>query len=129
MIADTRNDLGFVQVKAISLAVTDAARAKRFYQETLGLPTESVRGMDMAFIIGDVVLLLKPVEEWYGKPSKELNARITLEVKDSYATEKTLLERGVTISDPVAVYGNNPIGAFLDSEGNKLWFCSEGKKS
>ena len=128
MTSEAKNDLGFVQVKAISLAVTDTARAKRFYKETLGLPPESVRRMDMAFMVGDVILLLKPQEEWYGKPTKELNARITLEVKDSYTTEKILRERGVTISDPVAVYGDNPIGAFLDSEGNKLWFCSEGKR-
>lgn len=128
MASETKDDIGFVQVKAISLAVTDAERAKRFYQETLGLPPENVRQMDMAFMIGDVILLLKPEEEWYGKPSKELNARITLKVKDSYATEKALIKRGVTISDPVAVYGDNPIGSFLDSEGNKLWFCSEGKK-
>ena len=58
-----------------------------------------------------------------------MNARITVEVKDAYATEKALLERGVTISDPVAVYGTNPVGAFLDSEGNKLWFCSDSSKS
>lgn len=125
MTAETRNDLGFVQVKAVALAVTDAARAKRFYQETLGLPPESQ--MDMAFMIGEVILLLKPEEEWYGRPTQELNARITIKVKDSYATEKILRERGVTIADPVAVYGKNPIGSFLDSEGNKLWFCSEGK--
>lgn len=126
MMSKAKNDLEFVQVKAVALAVTDAVRAKRFYQETLGLPPENERKMDLAFMIGDVVLLLKPVEEWYGKPTGELNARITLKVKDSYATERALRERGVTISDPVTVYGSNPIGAFLDSEGNKLWFCSEG---
>ena len=64
-----------------------------------------------------------------GSQTEELNARVTLEVKDAYATEKALLERGVTISDPVTVYGDNPIGAFLDSEGNKLWFCSDSGKS
>jgi len=122
------NDLEFIQVKAVSLAVTDPERAKRFYKETLCLPPENVRQMNLAFMIGDVVLLLKPEEEWYGKPTAELNARITLQVKDSYATEKALRERGVTISDPVTVYGDNPIGSFLDSEGNKLWFCSEGKE-
>jgi catechol 2,3-dioxygenase-like lactoylglutathione lyase family enzyme len=128
MTSETKNEIEFVQVKAVALAVTDAERAKHFYKETLGLPRENTRQIDMAFLIGDVILLLKPEEEWYGKPTEELNARITLEVKDSYATEKALLKRGVTISDPVAVYGGNPIGAFLDSEGNKLWFCSEGKK-
>jgi catechol 2,3-dioxygenase-like lactoylglutathione lyase family enzyme len=123
------HDLEFVQVKAVTLAVLDAERAKRFYRETLGLSPENVRHMDMAFMIGDVILLLKPQKEWYGKPTEELNARITLEVKDAYATEKALLKRGVAISDPVTVYGKNPIGAFLDSEGNKLWFCSDSGKS
>ncbi len=123
------NDLEFVQVKAVALAVEDADRAKHFYGETLGLPPDNIRKLAMAFMIGNVVLLLKPQEEWYGKPTEELNARITLEVKDAYATEKALLARGVTISDPVTVYGDNPIGAFLDSEGNKLWFCSDSGKS
>jgi hypothetical protein len=100
-------------------------RAKRFYGKTLSLPPESDRGMEMAYMIGEVILLLKPEEEWYGKPTEELNARLTLRVKDAYATEKALIEKGVTISDTVTVYGQNPIGAFLDSEGNKLWFCSD----
>ena len=128
MSSEPQNAIGFVQVKAVSLAVTDPDRARRFYEGTLGLPRESIRQMDMAYMIGDVILLLKLVDEWYGTPSEELNPRITLEVEDSYAAEKDLLKRGVTISDPVAVYGDNPIGAFLDSEGNKLWFCSESKK-
>jgi catechol 2,3-dioxygenase-like lactoylglutathione lyase family enzyme len=129
MTSAPKNDLQFVQVKAVALAVSNAERAKRFYRETLGLPPDNLRGMEMAFMIGNVILLLKPQEEWYGKPTTELNARITLEVKDAYATEKALRERGVTISDPVTVYGDNPIGAFLDSEGNKLWFCSDSRKS
>jgi hypothetical protein len=81
----------------------------------------------LAFKIGEVLLLLKPEEEWYGKPTDELNARVTIRVRDSYVAERILRERGVTVSDPVAVYGENPIGAFLDSEGNKLWFCSDSK--
>jgi len=125
MSSKSTNDLDFVQVKAIALAVQDAERAKRFYGKTLGLPPDTIRRLEMAYMIGDVILLLKPQEDWYGKPTEELNPRITLEVKDAYATEKALLERGVTISDPVSVYGDNPIGAFLDSEGNKLWFCSD----
>jgi catechol 2,3-dioxygenase-like lactoylglutathione lyase family enzyme len=122
------NDLDFVRVKAVALAVSDVERAKRFYRETLGLPPDTLRNIDSAVLIGDVIVLLKPQEEWYGRPTEELNARITVEVKDAYATEKALRERGVTVSDPVAVYGDNPIGAFLDSEGNKLWFCSDSGK-
>lgn len=129
MSASPLNDLEFLQVKAVALAVVDAERARFFYGETLGLQPENSHAPDMAFTIGHVLLLLKPQEEWYGKPTQELNARLTLEVKDAYATEKVLLERGVTISDPVTVYGTNPVGAFLDSEGNKLWFCSDSSKS
>jgi hypothetical protein len=40
-------------------------------------------------------------------------------------TQRNLLTKGVTLSEPVAVYDGNPVGAFLDSEANKLWFCSE----
>ncbi len=129
MSSGTKNDLEFVQVKAVTVAVLNAERAKRFYRETLGLPPETARPLNMAFMIGDVILLLKPQEDWYAKPTDQLNPRITREVKDAYATEKALLERGVTISDPVTVYGVNPIGAFLDSEGNKLWFCSDSAKN
>jgi len=129
MNSGTKNELGFVQVKAIALAVLDVERAKRFYNETLGFSPDNIRHMDGAFQMGNVYLLLKPQEEWYGKPSEELNARITLEVKDAYATEKALRDRGVTISDPVTVYDKNPVGSFLDSEGNKLWFCSDSGKN
>ena len=77
------NDLGFEQIRAVSIAVSDGERAKRFYGKTLGLPPDNIRQMDMAFMIGEVILLLKPQEEWYGTPSDELNARITLKVKDA----------------------------------------------
>jgi len=124
-----KSDLEFVQVKAVALAVSDPERARRFYGETLGLSTEDVSDLGVTFVIGNVYLLLKSEADWYGRPTAELNARITLAVKDAYATEKALIARGVTISDPVTVYGENPVGAFLDSEGNKLWFCSDSAKS
>lgn len=118
-------DLQIIQVKAFALAVTDMERALRFYSKTLGLRPAEETGIENAFMIGNVYLLLKPQEEWYGKPTDKLNARITLQVKDAYATEKALRESGVAISDPATVYDKNPVGAFLDSEGNKLWFCSD----
>ncbi len=127
MIQRMSTDLQIMQVKAVALAVTDVERASRFYGETLGLQPAEAPGIENAFLIGNVYLLLKPQEEWYGKPSDELNARITLEVKDAYAAEKALSERGVTISDAATVYDKNPVGAFLDSEGNKLWFCSDSE--
>lgn len=123
MNTQTQDGLGFIQVRAVSLAVKDPERAKKFYGETLGL--RPLENMDMAFYLGEVIILLKPESEWYGRPSEELNARLTLRVRDSYATEKAMQACGVTVADPVKVYEANPIGSFLDSEGNKLWFCSD----
>ena len=123
------SDLGFIRVKGIALAVTDLERANRFYGETLALPPDTIRNMESAYLIGDTIVMLKTEEEIQAKPTEELNPRITVETDDSFATEKALKERGVTVSDPVTFYDETPIGAFLDSEGNKIWFCSVAGKS
>lgn len=112
-------------MKVVALAVSDAARARRFYGETLGLTPASGVGTETGFQLGDIVLLLK--SDWYGTPTAAPNPRITLQCADSRATEAALRARDVVISDPVERYEDAfLIGAFLDSEGNKLWFCSGG---
>ncbi len=118
------SNLGFIRVKGIALAVTDLERANRFYGETLELPPDTVRNMESAYLLGDAIVMLKTQEECQAKPTEHLNPRITVETRDAFATEKVLRERGVTVSDPVTLYDSTPIGAFLDSEGNKVWFCS-----
>jgi catechol 2,3-dioxygenase-like lactoylglutathione lyase family enzyme len=123
------SNLGFIRVKGIALAVTDLDRANRFYGETLALPPDTIRNMESAYLIGDAIVMLKTHEECHAKPTEELNPRITVETHDAFATEKALKERGVTISDSVTLYDGTPIGAFLDSEGNKVWFCSVSGKS
>ena len=56
---------------------------------------------------------------WDVPPTEAPNPRVTIE------TEKGLRARGVVISDPVQVYDEvHYVGSFLNSEGNKLWFCS-----
>ena len=122
-------NLGFIRVKGIALAVTDLGRANRFYGETLALPPDTIRNMESAYLIGDAIVMLKTQEECHAKPTEELNPRITVETHDAFATEKALKERGVTVSDPVTLYDGTPIGAFLDSEVNKIWFCSVSGKS
>ena len=62
MSTSAKNNLEFVQIKAVALAAVNAERAKRFYGETLGLPPDNLRQMEMAFMIGNVILLLKPQE-------------------------------------------------------------------
>ena len=110
------------------MAVADLDRANRFYGQTLALPPDTIRNMESAYLLGDAIVMLKAQEEWYARPTAELNPRITVETQDAFATELALKERGVTVSDPVALYDGTPIGAFLDSEGNKIWFCSVSAK-
>lgn len=55
------------------------------------------------------------------------NPRVTVSMPPRTAIDfdvVPLRERGVVISDPVQIYEGFPVGAFLDSEGKKFWFCS-----
>ena len=112
--------LGFQSVKVIALAANDVVRAKRFYSETLQLEEDRGATDDVGYRIGHSILVIRQ-----HPPTDDPNPRITLEVQDARETEKRLTERAVTISDPVKLYEDKFwVGGFLDSEGNKLWFCS-----
>ena len=112
--------LGFLFVKVIAISATDLARAKRFYAETLQLEEDHEKTDEVGYRIGEAVFIIHE-----HTPSDHPYPRITLEVRDARETEKYLKERSVTLSDPVKLYKEKYwVGAFLDSEGNKLWFCS-----
>lgn len=116
--------LNLRSVKVVAVAVQDMARANHFYGTTLGLAPAIEGGRQIGFDLGGTTLM--PKDDWYGRPTAEPNPRITLETADARQTERALRELGVTISDPVELYdGAYYVGAFLDSEGNKLWFCSD----
>jgi predicted enzyme related to lactoylglutathione lyase len=111
---------GFRSVKVIALAATDVARAHGFYSETLQLEEDRESTEEVGYRIGESVIIIRQ-----HPPTDDPNPRITLQVQNARETEKQLLERAVTISDPVKLYENRFwVGGFLDSEGNKIWFCS-----
>lgn len=119
--------LGLQRVKVIALAVTNRSRAERFYGETLGLPPAHESDVQVGYFLGQTILMLK--DNWYGTPTSEPNPRITFASDHAPDTEAALRARGVTIADPVQAYDDGfYIGSFLDSEGNKLWFCSPVEK-
>jgi predicted enzyme related to lactoylglutathione lyase len=110
----------FQSVKVIALAATDVDRAQRFYSETLQLEEDRESTEEVGYRIGESVFIIRQ-----HRPTDDPNPRITLQVQNARETEKQLLERAVTISDPVKLYENRFwVGGFLDSEGNKIWFCS-----
>lgn len=120
----TTPSVGLLGVKGVALGVTDAARAHRFYAEILGLAPVFEGEGRAGYQLGGTILMLK--DDGSMPPTAAPNYRVTLEVSDARATEAALKGLGVTISDPVELYeGAYYVGGFLDSEGNKLWFCSE----
>jgi len=114
--------LGFLNIKAIALPVLDIGRANKFYRDTLSLPPAHEGGKEAGYYLGQTILMLKT--DWYASPTDKPNPRVTIEVRQAQHTEKALRGRGVAISDPVQIYDDFYVGGFLDSEGNKLWFCS-----
>ena len=58
------NNLEFLQVKVVALAVANAERARA--GETLGLPADNTHPSEIAFMLANVILLLKPQEDGTG---------------------------------------------------------------
>ena len=115
--------LGFRCVKFVALSVLDSDRANKFYGETLGLPPAYENKEQIGYLVDQTILMLKA--NWDIPPTEAPNPRVTIETENARETEKGLRSRGVVISDPVQVYDEvHYVGSFLDSEGNKLWFCS-----
>jgi len=114
--------LGFLGIKVVALPALDIDRANKFYRDTLSLASVCEGGTEFGYALGPAILMLKA--GWYAPPTDMPNPRITIEVRHAAHTEKALRARGVVISDPVQPYDDFYVGSFLDSEGNKLWFCS-----
>ena len=114
--------LGFQRIKVIAWSVTDLERANKFYGETLNLPPAYEGSEQVGYLLGPTILMLKT--NWYASPTEAPNPRVTIATDHAPATEAALRARGITISDPVQAYDEFYVGSFLDSEGNKLWFCS-----
>lgn len=121
------NTLGWQELKVVALAVDDLARAEDFYRNKLGLEPMPPADGEVGFTLGSVTLLLKPVAEQRGGAERSAFPRLTIAVADAPRMERELAALDVRISDAVQGYedGKYWVGGFLDSEGNKLWFCSE----
>jgi len=118
---DTFPPLGFRRVKVIALAVSDLDRANRFYGQQLALSPAYEGTEQVGWWLDQVILMLKP--DWEA-PTATPNPRVTIETDHALATQDALRSRGIVIADEVQPYDDYYVGSFLDSEGNKLWFCS-----
>lgn len=118
-----KSPFGFEHVKVVALSVRDMDRARSFYGETLALEPAYEVKEEVGFYLGDTILMLK--EDFYAAPTEEPNPRITIKVAHAPDTAQALSDSGVIIRDPIEMFHDGfYVGSFLDSEGNKLWFCS-----
>ena len=109
------------------LPVVDMERARRFYEQSLGLQPDGVRP-DGKFVYrcGDALLALFP----RGEPSKAEHTAVSFEVKDVAREVDELTMRGVRFEDydypglktvnKVCVLGSEKAAWFKDPEGNIL---------
>jgi catechol 2,3-dioxygenase-like lactoylglutathione lyase family enzyme len=115
--------VSFMNVRVVAISALDLKRANQFYSQKLGLAPAYEDNEQIGYLLGDTILMLKP--DWDLPPTASPNPRITLQVADARKTEGELQSRGITIPDAVQLYDKNHlVGSFLDSEGNRLWFCS-----
>ncbi len=118
---DSLPRLGLQRIKVIALAVDDLNRANRFYGQQLGLSPAFEGTEQVGWWLDSVILMLKP--DW-AAPTTQPNPRVTLATDHAPATQEALRARRIVIADEIQSYGDFYVGSFLDSEGNKLWFCS-----
>ncbi len=107
------------EVAFVAVAVSDFARARKFYEETLELKTGmSAEGMPwVEYEVGAVTIGVGQHPAW--QPSRE-GTTIAFEVEDIDAAIKKLTERGVTFDMEKMETPVCWMAQFRDPDGNKL---------
>jgi predicted enzyme related to lactoylglutathione lyase len=104
--------------------VVDMARARRFYEDDLGLvPTSDfVNGQWVEYESGGCFALttLAPV-----KPSADSGGSVAFEVDDVVALTDTLKKKGVTVVQEVSEMPTFLMSIVKDPEGNALMLCQQ----
>ena len=108
-------------VDFISVPVTDMERAKRFYAETLGLPSSADDDTFPEFKLGDnTYLYLIDPSSVGGEFKAGHSTPIALRVADVEATRAELEERGVEFADETHDSGVCHMAPFADPDGNRF---------
>jgi predicted enzyme related to lactoylglutathione lyase len=103
----------------VSVPVQDMERAKRFYSETLGIPSPNLDEAWPEFETGNVSLyLVDPTR--IGEEFTPHRAHIALRVPDVAAARAKLEEAGIEFSGEILDTGVCHMALFSDSEGNAL---------
>ena len=107
------------EVAFIAIAVSDAERARKFYQETLELKpaTTAMGGAWVEYELGETTIGVGCHPNW--KPSRD-GTTVAFEVDDIDAAITTLIERGVGFDMDKTETPVCWMAQFRDPDGNKL---------
>jgi catechol 2,3-dioxygenase-like lactoylglutathione lyase family enzyme len=107
------------KVDFVSVLTRDIARAKQFYGETLGLPTESEGESDLEFTLGQVTLdVFDPAS--VGQEFALSPAGIAIRVPDVAAARAELEAKGVEFDGEIVHTSVCDMTFFKDPDGNVL---------
>lgn len=118
--------VNFDQIGQIAITVDDLARAKDFYQKTLGMKFLFEVGQLAFFQCGDVRLMLDKLED----PGPRGGTILYYKVDDIHLTHSALAQRGVDFIEEPHLIAKMPDHdlwmAFLkDTEGNTVGIMCE----
>lgn len=107
------------EVAFVAIAVSDAERARKFYQETLELKPTSAQagGAWVEYDLGGTTIGVGHHPAW--QPSRD-GTTVAFEVEDIDAAIKTLKERGVAFDMDKTETPACWMAQFRDPDGNKL---------
>lgn len=121
--APKRLNPDFRDINVVSVNVTDWARARKFYHETLGLPIaaeiEGVGWLEFG-LPNQTHLALNHWTDTPTIPANTGNATIVFGVDDARAVIAKLREKGVKCEEVVEIPGMVIYGTFYDPDGNRL---------
>ena len=115
------------EVAFVAIAVSDAERARKFYQETLELKpgTTAIGGAWVEYDLGATTIGVGCHPDW--KPSRD-GTTVAFEVDDIDATIAKLKERGVKFDSDKLETPVCWMAQFRDPDGNKLVVHKRKKK-
>jgi catechol 2,3-dioxygenase-like lactoylglutathione lyase family enzyme len=111
------------QLYGISYMVSDWQRAKRFYEQTLGLPRLGDMEIEGWAEYGDMNGAHLAIMPWPGPgplPSPDGGGIAIFSVPDAHQAIADLRRRGVRCDDVIAVPGMVTWANFYDPDGNRL---------
>lgn len=117
----------------VSVNVADWARARKFYGETLGLPTGAFISDEVGWMqFGEEGGVQLAISLWRGPepfPSGEGGATIIFGVEDAFKMVEELRKRGVRCEDVVSVPNMVTYANFYDPDGNRLQIAGPPPKA